>query len=86
MLALVLLAAAAAGAAPSCGPVGDYTVTITARDPVPDGAALISHINGSTAFNFSFTTAWFPAPPGRTEGLIVRNVECSTNHHPCPQV
>lgn len=57
-----------------------YSVVVTRRDPIPTGAALISHANGSSTFNFSFTTAWFPAPPAGSkgselgEGLVVRNV------------
>eukprot|EP00041_Stephanoeca_diplocostata_P013835 m.246001 g.246001 ORF g.246001 m.246001 type:complete len:400 (+) comp19482_c0_seq1:114-1313(+) len=65
-----------------------YKVSVTDRDPVPNGAALISHVNGTSVFNFSFTTAWFPAPPGSgtPDGLIVRVVECSPNHHSCAGV
>jgi hypothetical protein len=67
-----------------------YSVEVTIRDPVPDGAALVSHVNRSSEFNFSFTTAWFPAPEsdptGKGEGLIVRVVECNPNHHSCEGV
>jgi predicted GH43/DUF377 family glycosyl hydrolase len=65
----------------------DYRVTVTQRAAAPLGAALISFANGSSAFNFSFTTAWFPAgADGAADGLIVRNVECNPNHHSCAGV
>lgn len=82
----------AAGAAAACNTSalraqGAYSVAVVARDPVPDGAALISHVNGTSDFNFSFTTAWFPSPsPGQPDGLIVRVVECNANHHTCTGV
>ena len=54
----------------------NYDVVVARRDPLPNEGALISHVNGSSAFNFSFTTAWFPGVNGsdRGEGLIVRVV------------
>jgi len=61
-----------------------FAVAVTARAAAPGGAALISHVNGTTAFNFSFTTAWFPAADG--DGLVVRVVECNPNHHSCAGV
>lgn len=67
----------------------EYTIRVTAVDPLPIfGAALISHRNGSSDFNFAFTTAWFPPPPGaeHPDGLVVRVVECNDNHHPCHNV
>lgn len=66
----------------------EYAVHVTNRNPVPDGGALISHINGTSSFNFSFTTAWFPpvASGGGDEGLIVRVVECNPDHHSCAGV
>eukprot|EP00756_Hemistasia_phaeocysticola_P046496 Hpha_TRINITY_DN20280_c0_g1::TRINITY_DN20280_c0_g1_i1::g.168285::m.168285 len=63
---------------------GEYSVVVLQRDAVQGGGALISHANNS-AFNFSFTTAWFPVPGGG-DGLIVRNVECNPNHHSCAGV
>lgn len=62
----------------------NYAVLVTQRAAAPDGASLISFANGSTAFNFSFTTAWFPS--GSEDGLIVRVVECNPNHHSCAGV
>jgi hypothetical protein len=62
-----------------------YSVVVTRRDPVPDNAALISHVNHTSTFNFSFTTAWFPAPPTGSngsdlgEGLVVRVVGTSVS-------
>ena len=61
-----------------------YAVLVTQRAAAPDGASLISFANGSTAFNFSFTTAWFPS--GSEDGLIVRVVECNPDHHSCAGV
>ncbi len=62
----------------------EYEVTVVERDAVPGGGALI-HYPANTAFNFSFATAWFPAQGGG-DGLIVRNVECSDDHHTCTGV
>ena len=62
-----------------------YSVVVTERAAAPGGAALISHANGTTAFNFSFTTAWFPSASGG-DGLIVRVVECNPDHHSCAGV
>jgi predicted GH43/DUF377 family glycosyl hydrolase len=60
-------------------------VRVLVRDPLPDEAALISHVNGSSAFTFNFATAWFPPPSGSTtDGLVVRVVECNPDHHACP--
>ena len=68
----------------------DYAVTVTQRAAAPDSAALISHVNGTSVFNFSFTTAWFPAASGGGggggDGLIVRVVECNPDHHSCAGV
>ena len=68
----------------------DYTVAVVERNAVPGGGALIGRMAAfgatapnNTAFNFSFATAWFPAPDGGGDGLIVRNVECSDDHHTC---
>eukprot|EP00040_Diaphanoeca_grandis_P019924 m.105545 g.105545 ORF g.105545 m.105545 type:complete len:396 (-) comp27658_c0_seq1:463-1650(-) len=65
----------------------EYTVSVTARDPLADDKAFISHINGSSDFNYNFATAWFPPVPGTADGyedgLIVRVVECNPNHHSC---
>jgi predicted GH43/DUF377 family glycosyl hydrolase len=65
-----------------------YSVSVVARDAVPTGSSLISHQNGSSAFNYSFTTGWFPAPAGSAhpDGLIVRVVECNPDHHSCAGV
>ena len=88
-------AMAQAGPWPNCSSAGFqkqavYSVSVTERDPVPHNAALVSHVNGSSEFNFSFTTAWFPAPKpdptGGGEGLIIRVVECNPNHHSCDGV
>jgi predicted GH43/DUF377 family glycosyl hydrolase len=62
---------------------------VVQRDAVPGGAALISWVNGSSMFNYSFNTAWFPAPAGSRmyeDGLVVRVVECNPNHHSCAGV
>lgn len=63
-----------------------YTISVVERDAAADDGALISHVNGSSDFNFNFATAWFPPPEGSAEsdGLVVRVVECSPNHHKCP--
>jgi predicted GH43/DUF377 family glycosyl hydrolase len=73
---------------PQSSTAGTYNVSVTARDAVPGGSSLISRINGSSTFNYSFTTAWFPSPPGSTlpDGLVVRVVECNANHHSCAGV
>jgi predicted GH43/DUF377 family glycosyl hydrolase len=70
----------------------DYDVVVMQRNAVPGGGALISRMSAfgavgpnNTAFNFSFATAWFPTPDGG-DGLIVRNVECSDDHHACTGV
>ena len=63
-----------------------YDVTIVQRNAVRDGGAFISRLEkNNTAFNFSFATAWFPTQDGG-DGLIVRNVECSDDHHTCTGV
>ena len=93
--ALALLFSFAAGASSGAyGGAGDscadfpkqsaYTVAVTQRAAAPGHAALISHANGSTSFNFSFTTAWFPTTSG--DGLVVRVVECNPDHHSCAGV
>ena len=66
----------------------NYSVAVVDRNPIPSGASLISRINASSAFNYSFTTAWFPSPPGspRPDGLVVRVVECNPDHHSCAGV
>lgn len=76
---------------PNCSSDGEkqhiYSVNVVDRDPVGDNAAFISHKNGSSDFIFNFATAWFPSFSENGEasdGLIVRVVECSPNHHPCP--
>ena len=70
----------------------EYDVAVVQRAAVPGGGALIGRMTAfgatgpnNTAFNFSFATAWFPAPGGG-DGLIVRNVECSDDHHSCAGV
>jgi predicted GH43/DUF377 family glycosyl hydrolase len=62
-----------------------YNVTVLNRNPVLDHSSLISRINGSSTFNYSFNTAWFEPPSSSTysDGLIVRVVECNPNHHSC---
>lgn len=63
--AVLCLGLAKPVAAGSCapGPLQDkYKVTVQERDAVPDDAALISKVNGSSVFNFNFATAWFPTP------------------------
>lgn len=55
-----------------------YSVAVLERSAAAGGGALISRINGSSAFNFSFTTAWVASPSG-SDGLIVRVVECNPN-------
>ena len=62
-----------------------YNVTVQNRDPVGNDSSLISRINGSSSFNYSFNTAWFQPPSGspHPDGLIVRVVECNPNHHSC---
>ena len=63
---------------------------VLARNPIPTGAALISHENGTSSFAFAFTTAWFASHSGdrgaRVDGLVVRVVECNDDHHPCGNV
>ena len=63
-----------------------FDVEVTDRDPVAGGGPLIGRSH--RAFNFSFTTAWFPGEVAgtRTDGLIVRVVECNPNHHSCAGV
>lgn len=66
----------------------NYNVAVVSRNAVPTGSSLISRINGSSAFNFSFTTGWFPAPASSpaADGLVVRVVECNPDHHSCAGV
>lgn len=56
-----------------------YDVTVTDLNAVGNnGAALLSNINGSSDFRFTFTAAWFPRSEGQTksqEGLVVRVVD-----------
>ena len=80
--------AALAALPPLLHAASNYAVTVLSRDPVPGGASLISRKNGSSAFNYSFTTGWFPAPAGSPspDGLVVRVVECNPNHHSCAGV
>ena len=80
-----LAIASASGECSSAYPrQNDYSVSVTERAAAPGGAALISRANGSSDFNFAFTTAWFPDAEG--DGLIVRVVECSPNHENCTGV
>jgi predicted GH43/DUF377 family glycosyl hydrolase len=78
---------------------GGYSVSVLKRDPLPDDRSLVSHRNGSSDFQFNFASAWFPLPEGggsggggggqgkghgnRTDGLVVRVVECNPDHHSC---
>jgi len=66
----------------------NYTVSVENRNPVPNDSSLISRINETSTFNYSFTTAWFEPPSGSpySDGLIVRVVECNPNHHSCAGV
>ena len=64
----------------------NYAVEVVQRAAAPDDAALISHANGTSTFNFSFTTAWFPATSGDGDGLVVRVDECNPDHHSCAGV
>ena len=80
LLHTLLLCAAAAAASLN------YSVVVVDRDPMAEGAALVSRVNGSSAFNFSFNSAWLPATQSTAEGLVVRVVECNPDHHPCPDV
>ncbi len=65
-------------------------MVVVARDAVPTGASLISRKNGSSSFNYSFTTGWFPAAnkhnSAHPDGLVVRVVECNPDHHSCAGV
>ena len=81
LLLLLLLPAALAAAS-------NYSVAVTSRSPLPDGASLISRINKTSYFNFSFNTAYFASPPGAAspDGLVVRVVECNSDHHSCAGV
>ena len=69
-----------------CAP--SYTVNVTERDAGEAGSSVISRINKTSDFNYSFTTAWFNSPPGSPfpDGLIVRVVECNPDHHSCEGV
>ena len=64
---------------------GQYNVSVVERSAAAGGGSLISHANGTSYYNFSFTTAWVPAVGGG-DGLIVRVVECNANHHSCAGV
>ena len=83
-----LLAASAAGAARAgCGSFprqADFAVSVVERAAAPHGASLVSFANGSSAFNFSFTSAWFSS--NGVDGLVVRVVECNPDHHSCAGV
>ena len=72
----------------SGGSAPTYTVSVLARDAIASGSSLISRENGTSAFNYSFTTGWFPAPAGSPypDGLVVRVVECNPDHHSCEGV
>ena len=65
-----------------------YAVAVLDRDATASGSSLISRLNGTSAFNYSFTTGWFPAPAGspHPDGLVVRVVECNPDHHSCAGV
>ena len=92
MPARPLLAAASARllsslAAADCGAFprqAEFDVVVLERAAAPLGASLLSRANGSSLFNFSFTTAWFSV--GGADGLVVRNVECNPDHHSCAGV
>ena len=62
----------------------NYNVAVVARNAIPTGSSLISRVNGSSAFNYSFTTGYFSS--AGADGLVVRVVECSPNHHSCAGV
>ena len=81
---LVIAALLVAPAAPA----SNYALSVVARDALSSGSSLISRVNGSSAFNYSFTTGWFPPPRGAAsaDGLVVRVVECNANHHSCAGV
>ncbi len=85
MLCVLLLLAAAFSLGTSQRGQGDYSVGVVDRAAAPGGASLISLANGSSAFNFSFTTAWFTTGK-EGDGLVVRVVECNPNHHSCAGV
>ena len=64
-----------------------YSVSVLQRSAAHGGGSLISRANGSSSFNFSFTTAWVPSQSAAAaDGLIVRVVECNANHHSCAGV
>jgi predicted GH43/DUF377 family glycosyl hydrolase len=65
-----------------------YTVSVVDRNAMPSGSSLISRANGTSAFNYSFASAYFPSPPGSPlpDGLVVRVVECNPDHHSCAGV
>ena len=70
-----LVVISAARDIPQCNPTTNpgYSVDVVERSLGPGGGAVISKANGTSSFDYSFTTAWFP---GRTEqerdGLVVR--------------
>lgn len=81
LLALPLAADADCGAFPR---QAAFDVSVVERAAAPLGASLISRANGSSHFNFSFTSAWFSSEG--IDGLVVRNVECNPDHHSCAGV
>jgi hypothetical protein len=87
-MALLLVSSVASVAVSAAAP--SYNVSVVLRDAIPTGSSLISRLNGTSAFNYSFTTAYFPSPANSSssspDGLIVRVVECNANHHSCAGV
>ena len=84
---LPVLASLVVAARGDCGEFprqADFAVSVVERAAAPLGASLVSFANGSSAFNFSFTTAWFTSKG--VDGLVVRVVECNPNHHSCAGV
>ena len=75
VFAVSTLASAALGSTSQCEPAANpgYSLDVAERSLGPGGGAVISMANGTSSFDYSFTTAYFP---GRTEeeqdGLVVR--------------
>jgi len=75
VFAVSTTASAALSSFPRCEPTSNpgYSLDVVERSLGPGGGAVISKANGTSSFDFSFTTAWFP---GRSEqeqdGLVVR--------------